>query len=60
MVLSKIKIGKFKRKKDRKKSFLKIKAKRFIDFLNRPVNTERLKEIEAEKAKLHYHYPFIK
>ncbi|MBK24512.1 MAG: hypothetical protein CME70_11010 [Halobacteriovorax sp.] len=60
MLLSKIKKTGIKRSKNFKKSFVKDQTKKFIHFLNRPINEERLREIEEEKVRIQFYYPFIK
>jgi hypothetical protein len=60
MLLSKNKKTVLRKDKNLKQTFLKRKAREFIHFLNRPINTERLREIEEEKARIQFYYPFIK
>ena len=59
MVLSKIKIQKPKRNKKQKKSLFKIKVKNAVGYLNRPINTKRIEEIEEEKLRARFQHPFI-
>lgn len=59
MVLSKIKIQKSKRDKKQKKSLFKIKVKNAVAYLNRPINTKRIEEIEEEKLRARFQHPFI-
>ena len=60
MLLSKNKKTVLRKDKNLKQPFLKRKTRKFINFLNRPINTERLREIEEEKARIQFYYPFIK
>mgnify|MGYP003686814917 CR=1 FL=1 len=58
MVLSRIK---FKKKEIKKTSFLNqlnSKAKTAWSKMNRPINEERLKEIEQQKSRIYYYTEF--
>lgn len=60
MLLSKNKKTEIKRSKKYDKSFVIEKTKKFIHFLNRPINEERVREIEEEKARIQFYDPSIK
>ena len=60
MLLSKNKKTVLRKDKNLMQTFLERKTRKFIHFFNRPINTERLREIEEEKARIQFYYPFIK
>jgi len=59
MLLLKIKKVVQKNRKNKPIVFEKPKN-RIIQFLNRPINTKRLEELEDEKSRIQFYYPQIK